>query len=351
MLVATLAAAAALQADRSEHAQRGWLALGAVLSVLCVWLHYTGAGVVAALTVWVALNRRFRALDRRLFVLVCAVGLGALYPEWHAQYIANPNGGLLGIAGLTGRNALVVVGTPFDGRASGPVDVFTWLGAFVVVASLGFLAWRGRMRVREPTLLLAAALTTPAIIFVFSAAGKDVLITRYTAVAAPFLLIVISTAVMTAPRALGWTLFAAALVAAAVGSARSHRPSGFYVDARGVINYIAAARAPGDVVVTPGQADPDTQLTYYGEHRLSPPPLYVRVTNRAAVARIFSEHRRAWFISPASHDLAGAARALLAPLGYRPLKVRTFPANLPLGVVLAGPRTPLTRPRRSTKAG
>jgi hypothetical protein len=173
--------------------------------------------------------------------------------------------------------------------------------------------------------------------FALSIAGKDVMITRYTAVAAPFMLAAIAVAVVTAPRPLGIAFLAVALVPAVAVTAKSHRATGFYVNARGAIDYVAHHRAPRDVVVTPGQADPDTQLAYYGTQRLRPPPAYLPFANAAGIRNAVAQRRRLWLIAVGDRRLVKAARANLAPIGYRASKVRFLPADVPLVVILAAP--------------
>src|SRR5581483_9701080 len=103
MLTAGAMVLAALRADRSPGRQGAWLALAAALGVLCMWLHYTGAIAVAVVGVWVVANRRLRARSRVLVGAAWLAGLGALSPVLRDQYDANPHGGLVGLAGLTGR--------------------------------------------------------------------------------------------------------------------------------------------------------------------------------------------------------------------------------------------------------
>ncbi len=333
MLTTAAMVLAALRADHAPRRQGAWLAVAAALGVLCMWLHYTGAIAVAVLGVWVVANRRFSARARALVAVAWLASAGALFPVLHAQYTANPNGGLVGLAGLTGRNTLRVIGTPFDSRAYRPLDALDWLGAGAVVAGLAIVALR--RQVPHRWLLLALAMAPPAVMLVLSAAGKDVMITRYTALAAPFMLLAIAAAVLTAPRPLGIALLAAALVPAVVVTAKSHRATGFYVNARAAIDYIARARAPEDVIVTPGQADPDVQLTYYGARRLQPTPTYVSGTQPAAVKHAIAQRRRLWIIALGDHQQAKAAPANLASIGYRLLKINIFPANVSLLVILA----------------
>lgn len=341
MLAATVTVGALIKTAQGTTNQVRWLLVATVLAVLSLWLSYTGAFVVVPLCIWVATRPTISARRRLLFIGACTAAAAALVPLFIEQ--ARHNGEAAGVPGLTLTTLARLIETPFDGRTNEGLDVARVLGVAVVLASAAALAL-GAARVRQAedrSLLLAVALSAPLAIIAISLVGKDVAITRYAAVSAPFMIVMTASAIATAPRPLGAGLLLSALVVAGIGLTRSHQRSGFYLDARGVIDYIQVHRRPGDVVFTPGAGGTDAQLAYYAKRRLLPLPPYMSGRDQAALARAVRDRHRAWIITevPAQsrRHLIRAATQALAPLHYRPQALRVFSATASVAAIVAVP--------------
>jgi hypothetical protein len=303
---------------------------------LALWLHYTAGLVVVALCVWVtrdAFPRRWRSA----FVGSCALAGVILLPllvKQHQTFGGRP--GVAASAGITTTTVERIFATPLDGR----VDALRVLGVLVTVGALIIAVASRRGIVRERRLLAALAGGIPLALLVLSALGAHLMLTRYAAVAAPFMIVAIASAVVAArPRALGALIAAGALLVSGAGLVASHRTRGFYVDARGVARYIRRRERPGDVVLAandPGSALP---LLYYGLR-----PDWLGTTT--ATALVSEREHRLWVIelgwdsSPSPTAVSKYYRSALRSLHYRVAGVRVFPGVAALAVVLAVPRAP-----------
>jgi uncharacterized membrane protein len=341
MLAVTVAVAATLHAQRAERRRALWLAGGAAAAILALWLHYTGGLVVVALCVWVATRGAFPRRWRGAFVGSCVLAGVILVPLLAKQYqVFHGRPGVAASAGVTATTVERVLATPLDGR----VDALLVLGVLVAVASLIVLVASRRAIVRERRLLAVLAAGIPLTLVVLSALGARLMLTRYAAVAAPFMIVAIAAAVMSArPRALGVLIAAGALLVSGAGLLASHRTRGFYLDARGVARYIRAHERPGDVVLAssdPGSALP---LIYYG---VRPDWLGTASTTTLVSER---EHRLwvvelGWDSAPSAKAVGESVRSAARSLGYRVARVRVFPGVASLAVVLAVPLAPPPRP-------
>lgn len=345
MLAGTICAGAAVRATRSVESSTRWLVAAGVAGVASLWLHYTATLVVVPVCAWVATRHVIPRRGRVAFAGACAAAQLLLLPLAVDQFGNQPNGGVVGIASLTAKNAIRVLETPFDGRWANGIDIASVVGVAVVVVSLS-CAFARREALRDRGLLFLLALTPLVAIILLGAVGRDLVLTRYTAVAAPFLLVAVAAAVTTTPRALGTTLLVVALAVAATGLVRSHRRGGFYPDARAAVAYIDARWRAGDVIVTPGQAGFDIPIAYYGGRRLRPPPRFVESHDRSAVAATYQSGARVWFVfaSPgpgtSARSLLRLADGALARVRYGAVSARTFPGSATLGIVLAAPAAP-----------
>jgi hypothetical protein len=338
-LAASVAVAAAFAAQGSRRASGRLLACSALAAVLALGTNYTAALVVAPLCWWVFREAAFPARWRMLHVAACAVVQVALLPLFIAQWHYEPGRKGVGhAADLSATNVLRMIEAPFDGR----VNALRFIGVAVVVVSLAALAlrWRGLGSRRRLVLLIAVG--EPLVLLLLSAFGARVAITRYAVVAAPFMLLALALGVASLPRALGVLVSLAALLVCIVGTAKSHQRSGFYVDMRSAMDYIAQRERPGDVVIAPASPGLSLPLEYYRDRRLHPFLPDLRIGDPAADPVLFS-HRRLWVVS----DLAGKTlgeRALLAAerpyaAHYRhvPRLGRSFDSRAPLAVALWTP--------------
>src|ERR1700728_817167 len=222
MLFATVAVAAAIAA-RDAASQQRWLALAGVASVAAIWTHYTGLLVIAPLVLYVWCAPGFSRRARRAYAAACASALVIVAPLMVLQLRAGHQGGVAPYAHLTATNLEKVVGTPFDGRFAGS-QLTHVAGSGAAVVALAYLARRLCRDTPELWLLLAAALVPvlalAAVTLAATVSGEstyDSLITRYTAVAAPFMIVALGFAIATISRPAATALGAVALVAALSG--------------------------------------------------------------------------------------------------------------------------------------
>jgi len=335
------ASASARAAAASPHRTR-LLVLGAAAAVLSLWLHYAAAAVILPLCVWLGTRANIPWRSRAAFIGACLVAEVLLLPLAKDQYNEAPNG-LVGIAGITWSNVVRIAETPLDSRVLGGVDVIRLLGVAAVVGSVLILALRGRSAVRSRGLLVTLALLAPVAVVILGIAGKDVVLTRYTSVAAPFLITAIAAAVAVLPRAGAALLVTATLIVAGVGLVASHQRTGFYPPSREVISYIHAHELPGDVVLTPGAPGTDIPLDYYGQRLLHPLPEFIAASNTTQVNAAIARRQRVWYIEEIPNysftgaTLLGAGSALFRARGYRAVSARTFTATTTFVVLLATP--------------
>ncbi len=285
------------------------LVLGGAAAVLALWLHYTAALVVTPLCVWLAARRELSARSRVGFTGACLAGALIELPLFLHQYRYAPNGGIGATGAITGLNAARVLETPFDGRFVASVNAFRIIGLLTLSVSVAVLAAGARGRVRAPRLLLALGATAPVTILILGAAGSDVVITRYAAVAAPLLLTAIASAVLSLPRAGAAGLAALAAAAAIWGVITIHRRTGLDAPARETIAFIHSHPQPGAVVAVPGHPGADIPLGFYARRDLHPAPALIEATDHAAVVRVFHERRPVWFVVE-RHSLTTTPAAL-----------------------------------------
>jgi 4-amino-4-deoxy-L-arabinose transferase-like glycosyltransferase len=349
----TVAVAAALSAERSRNHRTAWLVASLLAAGLALCLHYTAALVLAPLCVRIAINPLFALRERVTFVGMCAAVQAALIPIIVAQQ--NANGGRADVANaadLSFTSASRVIAGPFAGR----VDPLRAVGVAVVLISLlGLLIRRVRGRSvpgRSGSAFVAAvAFGEPLALLVLSGFGARLALGRYAAVAVPMLVIAIAMAVAALPRPAALPLALAAVVVSALGLIDSHRTSGFYADARGVIRYVGSTRHAGDAVLTPDSPGITLPLRQYAD-LLSTPPIPVAVLGSAEAATFGARHRRLWIVSDLTglHITIGTLfsyeQGVAQQIGYRSLRPRIFSSVVPLAVALWVPRQVTRRASR-----
>lgn len=343
MLAVTLTVAAALQAERSSHRRTAWLMAAAGGAVVSLWLHYTAGWVLLVLCGWVARRPAFTVAARRVFVAACALAALSLAPLVAAQHASIPaRRGVAASAGITATTVARLLDTPFDGR----VDALRPLGIVLTLGALALVLTRGAKVIGEWRLLALIAAGEPLALLLSSAFGAHLMLTRYAAVAAPFMIVAIAAAIAVLaalPRPAAGGLVAVAIAALALvtlqGLFESHRAQGFYPDARGVVAYVRAHERAGDLVVAPSNPATAVQLLYYGVSGLRAG----WTDDPAAGIRLLSERRhRLWTIvelpgDPPAGAVRSAAQRALRPFGYRVAAARVFPGVVALAVVLAVP--------------
>ncbi len=337
MLAGVVAVGATVRATQRTSDRVPLLMLGAVAAGAAIWLHYTAISVVLPLVVWVAACPELSRRARGAYIAVCVAAWGAVLPLLIEQFHYNPNGGAIAGA-INWSNAVAVAGTPFGTRVGTPVNARTVIGALVMLAAvLVLLAPRGR-RMPHRGLLVALAAVGVLGLLGIDLIGKHILITRYTAVVAPFMTTAVAAACWRLPRPAAPILAIAAVAISAVGLRDNHSSSGFYPAARQVVDYIAPRERPGDFMLTPGYPLTDTAIYYYDTRRMRP-KLHLLGLHDPAQAHVFHTHTRIWLIGTPPVATDAAALKLVEPLlhkyHYRAASVTVFDSSIALGVVLA----------------
>ncbi|HEY2438528.1 MAG TPA: hypothetical protein VGH93_15205, partial [Solirubrobacteraceae bacterium] len=354
MAAVTVAFCAALQAERAERRRGWWLGAAAAASVLSLCLIYAAGFPIGVLCIWIASRKVLPPRWRVAFVASCTAVAAALVPLALAQHRAFPHrSGVEAIAGISWTTVAQVAEAPFDGR----VDVPRLLAVAAVVVSVAVLLARPRSPLRARNMLLSVAVGGPVAVFTLSALGGSafwghLMLSRYIAFAVPVDLVLIAAAVSELARSnrgVSAVLGGCAALLAVAGLIGSHRPAGFYLDARGVASYIRSHERSADALIAPGDAVVQLPLLYYGlrpdwsgswqaaeDVRRRADPLWVIYKDPAGLATVA--------------DLMTSVRRLVRQLGYEPLDARLYPGLIPLAVVRMSPLAPPAqrgRPDRS----
>lgn len=340
-LAATVAVAAAIESDQRPRSRARWLTVSLLASVLALCLHYTAALVVAPLCVWLAARVTVPRGWRLAFPAVCTATLLALAPLLLAQHHRFP--GRPGTA-ESGAVSVTSIANVFEAPFTGRVDALRAVGVAVMVVAFALalaVAWRrGAGGPRRG--VIGLALGVPLCLLVSSAIGGGafwghLMLPRYAAVAVPFMIVSIALAAEALPLYGTVALAICAATVAFAGLIDSHRPSGFYLDARGAVRYIAAHHEPGEPVLAPADDIAGLPLAAYGLNRFDAPAVGRRTSLQGG-------KRRVWVIAelpqgkpPSAAQMLAFERSALKPLGEQPLRARVFPGIPPLAVVLVGP--------------
>jgi Dolichyl-phosphate-mannose-protein mannosyltransferase len=339
MLAATVAVAATVRGARPDAQRRiGLLVVGAASAILALWLHYTATLVILPLCVWLALQQMLPSRARIAFLGSCLIAELLLIPLFIDQYNAAPNGGIGPFAALKFSTAMSVLGTPLNGRFA--LSNFLLIVAAATTSfSILLVALRPRAS-RDPLLLASLAALTPIVLIVAGVAGKDVVVTRYSAIATPFMLTAIAGAVVSAPRPAAIAIALATCALGLSGLINSHRRLNFYVPAREAIEYLHTSANRGVPILLPSKPVADIPLQYYAEQRLHPlPGQLVSGAKPAAVRALLRQHhKQLWIIAQylsqnfRRSQLLALASRVLSRFGYRPVSVRTFRTSFTFAV-------------------
>ena len=340
MLAVTIAVAAAIQATRGRSWR--WLTVGAVAGAAAIWLHYTSILVLAPLAVWLWMRPGLDLRRRVAFVATLAVALVAVAPLAVMQLTAGHQNtsGLYG--SLTMLNALRIAGTPFDGRATGGLVLWREIGAIVVIDALALLAFAERFReLRARWLIVGCGLAPLVAVCLVSALAQPIALTRYTAVAAPFILVAIGAVAAQAHRAVATVLVLGALAASGAALLASNGEHGQNPDTRAAIAAAAADWREGDVVASIGLLGFDGALSYYGDKLLPPGSREIAAFGTLEAAldapRLFDAAiagDRLWLVADPPIS-AARLNGTLARLDYRATAIEVFEGNAPVQLIRA----------------
>jgi mannosyltransferase len=340
MLAVTVAVAAAIQASRDR--SRLWLVAAMAAALCALWLHYTALLVLGPVALWLVLGSDLELRWRLGFVAVLGAGVAAIVPLALIQMGQGHHEATESYASLTTLNALRIAGTPFDGRATGGLMLWRELGAVVVIDALALLALGERFRgLRARMLIVSCGLVPLAVVCLVSALGQPIALTRYTAVAAPFILVAVAMVVAHAARPLTVALLAAALIVSAAGLVAAFQRSGQNPDTRGAVETVAKHWRAGDAVAGVGLLGFDGALSYYGEKLLPPGAREVpafRSVDAAVEARgaldAAEAGGRLWLIADPPVERSRLNDSL-GRLGYAATAVRVFGGNAPVQLIRA----------------
>ncbi len=342
MLALVICVGSTVRACQRPERRTALLTLGAVSAFVSMWLHYTAIAVLLPLAVWVGTRPQVSRRARVAFIAACLLGVGTVLPLLLEQYSIFPNGGAIN-GQINWNNAISVIGTPFGYRIGTPVDGETVGGALVVLFAIAaLLLWR-RRPVAERGLLVSLGAVGVLGIFFLDLLGKHIMITRYTAVTAPFLAIVIAAACAQLPRIGGVALAAAAVAVSAAGLVHNHSRSGFWPPVKEAMEYVAPRERPGDYMLDPGVPITDVPIFYYVTHtRLLRPKLQlVGLDNPPRLADVFRHYKRIWIIDKPGKATRAAAlnsvSGLLRKHHFHAVSVRVYSTSLDLGVLLTVP--------------
>jgi hypothetical protein len=241
----------------------------------------------------------------------------------------------------TFENVVQLLGTPFDGRAGGEdLVASTAIGAVVLtgaalVVGLRRVADDGWLR----GVLLPLAYFPVVVVVIVTVVGDDVMITRYTAVAAPLMIVVLAAGLIRLPGSWAIAGTAVAIAAAGWGSVASHLRSGQYPDVRGAVGVVAANERPTDLVVSGGGLALGPVVPYY----MNRAGIELELTADPNVAAgAVRARRRIWIVGAPAVSVT-AARAGAARTGYRLVLHRDFAGIDRAQVLLIASRAPSGR--------
>jgi hypothetical protein len=193
------------------------------------------------------------------------------------------------------------------------------------------------------TFVAVCAAVQVAFIPILTGFGARLALGRYAAVAVPMLIVAIAMAAAALPRPAAVPLVLAAITVSALGLIDSHRASGFYADARGVVRYVESRRHANDAVLTPASPGITLPLQYYADRQAAPPPPIAEFGS-AEAATFLAHRRRLWIVSDLSglhvslNTLFQYEQRLARGIRYRSLKPRIFGSVVPSAVALWVPR-------------
>ena len=295
-----------------------------------MWTHYTGLLVIVPLVAYVWTDRGVSLRARRAYLAACGVAFVVVAPLMVIQLRAGHQGGVAPFAHPSAVNFARVVGTPFDGNFA-PRALAYVPGAVAVVLALVYVLAQPRVLSsrRDRWLLLAAAIVPVAAVAGVTIAAAVVdeqtyysLITRYTAVAAAFMLVAIALAIAKGPRLLGAVVGVATIVAIVAGLAGTYSSSNAQPNLRAAFKRVTGEFQPGDQVVLVGVPGQRGDAAYYVA-RLRRRFPRAPVTLVAQNPPIFpSSGTRLWVVSDTGSQPAVAAA--VAKNGWRTDSVASF---------------------------
>jgi mannosyltransferase len=264
MLAVTVAAAAAIKYTQ-EPQRRRWLMLAVTATATAVLLHYTAILVLGPLGLWMLTQKQLPVRTRLAIGAAAALPFLALIPLLLDQMgEGHQSSGANAYAKITPIGLLRLAATPWDGRALSGMSISYELGFLALVDAVALIAFADTFRRLRTRWLLVGACVLPLLaIITVSALFSPMALTRYTAVAVPFMLVAVAVAGLKMPRMIGIPLLAVALVAGVIGVGAANTGRGQWPDVRGAMEGVAAQWQPGDAVVGLENLAYNDAMTYY----------------------------------------------------------------------------------------
>lgn len=335
MLALTIAAAALLQAERSEDHRNGWVALSIVASAVAMAGHYTAWLVLLPLAVYLAFWSPLPRRPRIVWIVLVVVSGLVWVPLLATQWGGGHNGWLNGFANLSWGHFGDVFGGPFSGRIFQP-ETRAVAGAVIVL--VGAVVALITVRRREIRLVVALALVCPAVLLLATLAGHPALLIRYSSVAVPFMFAMLAIALIKVPALPRVALLAGMLGLALWNVNAAYKPTGRYLDMRGALSHVRSGYHRGDVIAVVGNNNSRILLSYYAP-RLAPAGVHIQLMGpdrgnllKSALGAAFRAHKRIWIVNTAL-----PYEPKLRTAGYVAHEDRVFPAIHWLDVILAQP--------------
>ena len=347
MLAVALALAAAVRLSQ-EPERRRWLVLGMASSAAALALNYTSGFVTFPLALWLLFQTNVTLPRRLAFAAATGLPILVFLPLILDQMGAGHHAGTDAYARITGLGLVRLLGTPFDGRPREDVSASLEIGLVVIIDALALLAFADPLR-RLPArwLVVFGAVIPVAFVIAYSAFVHPAAISRYTAVAAPLMLVAVGLAVAHSGRVLAFLLGGAALLASVLGLVVSKSAVGQWPDSRGALQAAGDRWRSGDGLIHLEYLGFTNALDYYTD-RLLPSSSQGRIfaatslpaaLRTSEVQRMVRERKRLWLVSEPPLGMPDVERRLQA-VGYRVKDERSYEGQIDVGLVLAQPRSP-----------
>jgi hypothetical protein len=297
--------------------------------------HYTTLLATAPVLALVLLTKSLSARARAATgAVVVVVGL-ALLPLMIEQVGSGRQEAISPFARLTGRNLLSILGTPWDSRLEDPVG-YQVLAAAVTIGGIAWLLGRGSRAGRA----IALGAVGPVLAsIVATLVSDDAIITRYTAVSAPFALVAIAAAATALPGLRRALAVALVLLVAASGTWRGHDRDARFADARAVTAAIESDWRPTDVIVTPvNDVTVNLPMLYYAGRELPPGVEVIGGEEDARLRAALARRSRVWVVGRDHEDTAEDLAGGLAQAGYEARAVGRYRGTVPLLLTVGTPR-------------
>jgi hypothetical protein len=179
-----------------------------------------------------------------------------------------------------------------------------------------------------------------AALFLVTLLSEDVLLSRYSAVCAPFAIVAIAAAAAVAHRRAGVAVVGIVAAFAAVGSLASHRTDSNHPDIGSAFDHAGAGWRTGDVLLIAPTSAFDLIAaplwTYYSERALPAAAEVVAGADSPRLRTAIRERRRIWILREPPASRARLARAL-RPIRYRLVEPRTFRGIADVQILLSEP--------------